>query len=364
MLYLSHRVCVTLLHIMTIFLETEHLILKEPEPSHLADLIALRADPDVMRFIGNNNGQPQPAPEVERFLKISIEYQKKYGFGFCSVFEKNTGEFVGQAGLFHLGFNEEQSEIEVAYRLHKKFWGRGYATELARALIHWGFENLPNDKLVGFVFPENIRSRRVLEKAGMMDMGKTEYRGHQVDYFEIYRNDLVTLVDYDDDWPIQAEHEIKKLSQILPKSHIIDIQHVGSTAIPGMLAKPIIDIQIAVDALSVFKAIAIDILKSHEYVYWAENPDPTRLFFVKGMPPYGTKRTHHIHIVEPNSPHWINKINVRDYLILHPETAREYAELKINLAKKYKYDREQYTEAKSEFVNKVLAVIPAQAGIH
>jgi GrpB-like predicted nucleotidyltransferase (UPF0157 family) len=336
------------------FLETEHLIIKEPRPSHLADLIALRADPDVMRFIGSNNGKPQPAHEVEIFLKVAIEYQQKYGFGFCSVFEKDTGEFVGQAGLFHVGFNETQSEIEVGYRLHKKFWGRGYATELARALIHWGFENLPNDKFVAFVLSENIGSRRVLEKAGMMEMAATEYQGHSVDYFEIYRNDLVELSEYDDNWPLSAAHEIKKLYHILPNQHIIDIQHVGSTAIPGMIAKPIIDIQIAIDSLSIFKPLAIKILQDHEYVYWDKNPDLTRMFFVKGMPPYGTKRTHHIHIVEPNSKHWINKINFKDYLIAHPETAREYAELKTNLAKKYKYDREQYTEAKSEFVNRVL----------
>lgn len=336
------------------FIETEHLILKEPEPSHLADLIALRADPEVMRFIGSNNGKPQPAHEVEIFLKAAIEYQKKNGFGFCSVFEKDTGEFVGQAGLFHLGFDETQPEMEVAYRLHKKYWGRGYATELARALIHWGFENLPNDKLMGFVFPENIRSRRVLEKSGMMDMGKTEYRGHQVDYFEIYRNDLVELSDYDENWPLLAAREIKQLFKILPNQPIIDIQHVGSTAIPGMIAKSIIDIQIAVDSLKTFKPIAIDSLKDHDYVYWEKNPDFTRMFFVKGMPPYGTKRTHHIHIVEPDSPHWINKINFRDYLIAHPETAREYVQLKINLAKKYKYDREQYTQAKSAFVSRIL----------
>jgi GrpB-like predicted nucleotidyltransferase (UPF0157 family) len=80
----------------------------------------------------------------------------------------------------------------------------------------------------------------------------------------------------------------------------------------------------------------------------------SRLFFIKGMPPYGIKRTHHVHIVESDSPHWINKIKFRDCLIAHPDKAREYAELKANLAQKFKYDREQYTEAKSEFVNRIL----------
>ena len=61
---------------------------------------------------------------------------------FAAVFEKETGEFIGQAGLFHKGFYDEQPDIELAYRLHKKYWGHGYATELAKALIRWAFENI------------------------------------------------------------------------------------------------------------------------------------------------------------------------------------------------------------------------------
>ena len=60
------------------------------------------------------------------------------------------------------------------------------------------------------------------------------------------------------------------------------------------------------------------------YEYWDKNPDPERMFFVKGMPPFGEKRTHHVHIVEPNSRHWREKILFRDYLIDHPEITFEY----------------------------------------
>lgn len=83
-----------------------------------------------------------------------------------------------------------------------------------------------------------------------------------------------------------AKIEIKKLYEILPSKHIVDIQHVGSTAIPDILSKPIIDIQIAVDSLDAIKQIAIDKLKTLDYVYWDNNPDTERMFFVKGMPPY------------------------------------------------------------------------------
>ncbi|MCD6044937.1 MAG: grpB [Gammaproteobacteria bacterium] len=117
-------------------------------------------------------------------------------------------------------------------------------------------------------------------------------------------NDGIELVPYDPQWPQRAKAEIKRLRAAFPPNIIVDIQHVGSTAIPGTLAKPIIDIQIAVESLPAIKQMAIDPLKALGYQYWAENPDPERLFFVKGMPPFGEKRTHHVHIVEPSSKHW------------------------------------------------------------
>ncbi|OGO93656.1 MAG: hypothetical protein A3F10_06970 [Coxiella sp. RIFCSPHIGHO2_12_FULL_42_15] len=151
-----------------------------------------------------------------------------------------------------------------------------------------------------------------------------------------------------------AALEINKLYEILPKKHVIDIQHVGSSAIPGMLAKPIIDIQVAVDSLNNIKDEAITVLEATHYTYWKDNPDLTRMFFVKGMPPFGEKRTHHIHIVEPTSKHWQGKIAFRNYLIAHPEAAKEYEALKKNLAQLHTYDREQYTEEKTEFIVRIL----------
>jgi GrpB-like predicted nucleotidyltransferase (UPF0157 family) len=338
---------------MNTFLETKRLILKTTELSDLDNLIALRSDPDVMKYIGKN-GAVQTKEEVEKFLTTAIEYQKKHGFGFCSVFGKATGAFIGQAGVFHLSFYDEQPEIEIAYRLHKKFWGKGYATELARALIRWGFQHLPNKRLVALIDPENARSRRVLEKAGMYYTGKVIHYNEEVPCYEIYKNDSIELVPYDTQWPEMAASEITKLQEILPAEHIIDIQHVGSTAIPGMSAKPILDIHIAVDSLSAIKQVAIDILKTQGYEYWYDNPDTERMFFVKGMPPFGEKRTHHVHIVESTSRHWQGKILFRDYLIAHSEAANEYESLKIKLAEEFANEREQYTEGKTQFVNRIL----------
>ncbi len=137
-----------------------------------------------MKYLGD--GSIHTREQVERFLSMAIPYQEKYGFGFCSVFEIETGEFIGQAGLFHKGFYDDQPDIELAYRLHKKYWGHGYATELAKALIRWAFENLPVDKIVSAAEPENTASQKVLLKSGFLFLGKQKWwNERELFYYEI-----------------------------------------------------------------------------------------------------------------------------------------------------------------------------------
>lgn len=180
---------------MSTFLETERLILRPPALSDLDNLIALRADPEVMKYIAYiGTGDPQTPEQVKRFLKIAMDYQEKYGFSFCSVFEKETNHFIGQAGLFHIGFYDEQPDIEIAYRLHQQYWGKGYATEAAKALVAWGFAHLSVNRLVGLLVPENTRSKHVLEKVGMSLTGKLHYDDHIIPCYEIYRKEVLNHV--------------------------------------------------------------------------------------------------------------------------------------------------------------------------
>jgi RimJ/RimL family protein N-acetyltransferase len=172
---------------MTIFLETKRLILKAPQISDLDNLIALRTDFDVMTYI--RDGNIQTNEEVQEFLDTAIPYQEKHGIGFCSVFEKDSGEFVGQAGLLHLAFDDTQPNIEVGVRLHKKFWGKGYATELATCLIEWGFKHLSVNKLIAVIHPGNKASQKAALKAGFDKKDeKFLYREQEVFLFEIYKN--------------------------------------------------------------------------------------------------------------------------------------------------------------------------------
>jgi GrpB-like predicted nucleotidyltransferase (UPF0157 family) len=123
--------------------------------------------------------------------------------------------------------------------------------------------------------------------------------------------------------------------------------------VPGLAAKPIIDILIAVRSLAEAKARMIEPIRALGYIYWAENPKQDRMFFVKGMPPYGERRTHHIHITEPDGEMWQRRIPFRDYLRANPDEARRYEVLKRDLAARFPADRDAYTAAKTEYVEAV-----------
>ena len=162
--------------------------------------------------------------------------------------------------------------------------------------------------------------------------------------------DEVEIVGYDPRWPDLFAAEANLLRNVLPSDAFIAIEHVGSTAIPGVAAKPIIDIFVAVPSIADAKRTLIEPIKAIGYVYWEDNPIPERMFFVKGMPPFGARRTHHVHLCEPSSEHWSRPLLFRDYLRQHPDQARAYVELKHDLAERFRDDREGYTAAKEAFV--------------
>jgi GrpB-like predicted nucleotidyltransferase (UPF0157 family) len=166
--------------------------------------------------------------------------------------------------------------------------------------------------------------------------------------------DCIVIEAYDPQWPQMAEMEMLCIKKALPFSvGLKRMEHVGSTAIPGLWAKPIIDIYIGVTSI-VRAQEAIRPLERMGYAYWKENPNKKKMFFVKGMPPFGEKRTHHVHIVEEGSDYEEARILFRDYLRLHSKEREAYGSLKKEFAKLYKYDREAYTEAKGQFIEEIL----------
>jgi GrpB-like predicted nucleotidyltransferase (UPF0157 family) len=166
--------------------------------------------------------------------------------------------------------------------------------------------------------------------------------------------DEIEIVDCDPSWPRLFEEERGRLMRALPADQVLAIEHAGSTAIPGLAAKPIIDIFIAVPSIDAARTTLVEPIKTLRYVYWEENPDKDRMFFVKGMPPYGERRTHHVHIFEPTSEFWQRALAFRDYLREHPDEAERYEQLKHGLAVQNRSDREAYSGAKDKYVKAVV----------
>ncbi len=165
--------------------------------------------------------------------------------------------------------------------------------------------------------------------------------------------DEIEIVNYDPRWPVLFDDEAKRLRATLDPSLVVGLEHFGSTSIPGLSAKPIIDILIAVRSLADAQASFVKPLRNLDYVYWAENPKQDRMFFVKGMPPFGSRRTHHVHVTEAQGEMW-QRLAFRDYLRAHPEEAAIYEQLKRRLATEHRTDREAYTDAKSAYVESVM----------
>lgn len=164
--------------------------------------------------------------------------------------------------------------------------------------------------------------------------------------------DKVVITEYDPNWVLFSEQESARIRTILDSDLVTRIEHFGSTAVPGLAAKPIIDLLVGVRSLAQAKQIAVFQLEYLGYAYWFENPDPQRMFFVKGLPP-NSPRTHHIHMVEPDSILW-ERLLFRDYLRKHPEEAARYAQLKYHLVQRFSSDREAYTMSKAEYIESVM----------
>ena len=128
-------------------------------PDHLADLQALYADPDVVRFL-------TPLDEAAHLARIdeAARMWRTRGHGRVAVHDRESGRFVGRSGLQYWA---DRDEVEVTWALRHEFWGRGLATEAGRAWLDWGFARLDVPYITALIAPENSGSRAVAERLGM-----------------------------------------------------------------------------------------------------------------------------------------------------------------------------------------------------
>ncbi len=163
----------------------------------------------------------------------------------------------------------------------------------------------------------------------------------------------VELVPYDDAWPARFFAERASLARVLAPWLAGPIEHVGSTAVPGLAAKPIIDIMAGVASLDGSRP-ALTALAELGYVYFPYRADVMHWL----CKPSDAVRTHHLHLVPRASRRWRERLAFRDRLRASPALAAEYAQLKARLAVRHRFDREAYTDAKEPFVRRVLALAP------
>ena len=168
---------------------------------------------------------------------------------------------------------------------------------------------------------------------------------------ERHPNDTIHLVEYNSNWPALYEQERAFIAAALGEI-TAEIHHIGSTAVPGLSAKPIIDIMVAVTQLTSPEDYGRK-LQPLGYEYH-DSEEAGRIFFRKGMP-----RTHHVHIVECGSWTLRRHLLFRDYLRAHPQAMQQYAQLKQELAIRFESDREAYTQAKTEFIESIVALAAA-----
>lgn len=160
----------------------------------------------------------------------------------------------------------------------------------------------------------------------------------------------VILQEYNPEWPVLFTQEKELLRNAFGK-RILAIEHIGSTAIPGMPAKPIIDINVAIESLDDIDDF-IEQLPKLGYEYMPNRRFADRQFFPKGPPKC---RTHHLNLVEIDSPTaWRNQLLFRNYLRDNADARNEYAQLKRELADSYADNREAYTESKSDFIQQII----------
>lgn len=164
----------------------------------------------------------------------------------------------------------------------------------------------------------------------------------------------IIIIDYNPDWPELYLHEKQKIVETLGAGIISGIEHIGSTAVPGLCAKPTIDILIEINEDTNTKMLIERLHKiNYQFIPKPENPPP-HMIFAKGYSKDGISgQTFHVHIRYPGD--W-DEIVFRNYLIDNQNAAQEYAELKKKLAEKYRNDRDKYTENKSTFISNAVQI--------
>jgi GrpB-like predicted nucleotidyltransferase (UPF0157 family) len=262
--------------------------------------------------------------------------------GFCSMATPSRDPEGGEA----------TAEIGALY-VDPDHWREGVGGALLIAVLAELREGNRREAIL-WVLPENRVALAFYKRFGFgVEPGiekREEQSGHRVIRLRAELDEPIRLVSYDPSWPQRFLTERDALQEAIGSWATGGIHHVGSTAVPRLEAKPVIDILVGVESLAVSKA-CFDPLAKLSYLY-APYRAAEMHWFCK---PHPSRRTHHLHLVPVGSQQYRDELAFRDRLRSDPQVAGRYASLKRELAERHRDDREAYTEAKSDFVRAILS---------
>ncbi|NIM95934.1 MAG: GNAT family N-acetyltransferase [Anaerolineales bacterium] len=161
-------------------IHTQRLVLRGLDPLDLDYLHSILSDREVIRYLPRT--EPWPIAIVQKWIESQQNQWDEYGFGWWAVEHQKSGELIGWSGLNHI---VESDEDEVLYLFAKPYWGRGIATEAAKASVEYGFGVVGLDEIIGLTHPENFQSQRVLEKCGLEFINMAQYFGMELRRYRI-----------------------------------------------------------------------------------------------------------------------------------------------------------------------------------
>ena len=162
-------------------IDTPNLILRPLEAADVPAYAAIRADPEVMRYLPAAASAGDARDIAASRIPAFAQHWRARGYGIWGVFERRGGQLVGHCGLNWL---EQFDEVEVLYALARHAWGRGLATEAAHAALDFGFGPAGLARVIGLVHPDNLASRRVLEKLGLSYRHDVSFEGIRARYHQ------------------------------------------------------------------------------------------------------------------------------------------------------------------------------------
>lgn len=176
---------------MNVLIETERLYLRQIMPSDVDDMFALDSDPKVHQYLGNKPLKTKI--EVEKIINFIMNQYTENGVGRLAVIHKKTNAFLGWSGLKlekNL-INNHQNYYDLGYRLIRKYWGNGYATESALASLKYGFTNLNIETIYAAASCDNIASNKILQKTGLQLIERFYYEDIKCNWYGIKKEEFI-----------------------------------------------------------------------------------------------------------------------------------------------------------------------------